>query len=152
MIRSGILRSGLAVGLLAFTACGGSLAPEVKRDITFKVQDRRVALVDCYTRALAFNPTLQADMLVAFEVREGSKQFRSVRLKQGAGISPDLERCVVTELRDIRLDKAPGVRVETTLPVQFTPMVADDGGFDSGGFGADDDGLDEDEDFEDDLK
>ena len=69
----------------SLSACGSSLSNELKREITFKVQDRRVALVDCYTRALALNPTLQAEMLVAFEIREETTRFRSVRLKEGAG-------------------------------------------------------------------
>ncbi|MEL7239252.1 MAG: hypothetical protein AAGK78_10340, partial [Planctomycetota bacterium] len=137
------------LGLALSTGCASGLTTELKRDITFKVQDRRVALVDCYTRALAFNPTLKADMLVAFEIREETKRFRSVRLKQGAGISPDLERCVIEELRDIQLDKAPDVRVEATLPVDFTPLAGGDSGngFSSFGGDDDDDAFDDDEDL-----
>ncbi len=125
----------------SLSACASGLSSELKREITFKVQDRRVALVDCYTRALALNPTLQAEMLVAFEIREETTRLRSVRLKEGAGISPELERCLIEELRDIQLDKAPDVKVETVLPVQFTPI---------GGGGLADDDFEEDED--DDLK
>ncbi len=133
-----ILGVALATGV---AACGGGLSSAIKRDITFKVQDRQPALTDCYSRALALNPTLQADMLVAFEVREETRRFRSVRVKEGAGVSPDLERCLIEELRDIQLDKAPDVKVEATLPVQFTPT----GGVSTGV--GDDMG-----DFDDDLK
>ena len=133
------------------SGCASGLTPELKRHITFKVEDRRVALVDCYTRALALNPTLQADMVIAFEIREETKRLRSVRVKQGAGISPDLERCIVEELRDVQLDKAPDVRIQSELPVQFTPMVSDVGGG-GGDFSDDDEGFDDDFDEDDDLK
>ena len=127
MIRNlTLMTAGLALTSLA-VGCGGGLSNQIKRDITFKVQDRRPALVDCYTRALALNPTLQADMMVAFEIKEDTRRFRSVRVKEGGGVSPDLERCLIEELRDIQLDTAPDTKVETSLPVQFTPVGAGGG-------------------------
>lgn len=143
------------------SSCAAGLTPQLKQHITGKVESQRPALEACYTRALSLNPTLQADLLVAFEIQADSNRFRSVRLKKGAGVSPGLERCLVEALREITLDQRPDVRILSELPVRFTPMarmqanegVSNDEGLEEDdedeGFG-EDEGFDDDEAYEDD--
>ncbi len=128
-LRRVVLTTVVVAGL-SLSACSSGLTPAIKRDITFKIEDRRPALVTCYERVLSFNPTLQASVMVAFEVREDTRRFRSIRIKDGERIDPDLERCLITQLSEIELDRAPDVRVETILPVEFSPLAPEFDSFD----------------------
>ena len=110
----------LFIAVLSLAACAKKgMTPEVRNEITAKLQSTQTPIQACYQRQLATNRKLRG-MVVAQAAITPEGQFAEVSLRRDEPADPVLRFCVVQEIAKLKLDKPTGSRVELeSIPIKF---------------------------------
>lgn len=112
----------LIVGALAASLAGCAkkgMSPEVRSEISAKLATTQEPMQKCYARLLTTNRKLRG-MVVAKAAILPDGQFTEVTLRRDEPADPVLRYCVVQAIAQLRLDKAPGARIELdSVPIKF---------------------------------
>ena len=107
----------ISLGLAACAKKG--MTPEVRNEISAKLQSTQTPIQECYQRQLTVNRKLQG-MVVASAAIAPDGQFGEVTLRRDEPSDPVLKFCVVQEIAKLKLDKGTGARVELeSIPIKF---------------------------------
>ena len=108
----------LAVATATVVGCKSG-NPNLRNEIGAKIASTQPAIQKCYQNILYTNRKVRG-MMVLQMAANAEGQFVDVNTLRDEPANPVLRYCVVQELGKLRLDKAPGKRVEiTSVPVKF---------------------------------
>ena len=110
----------MVIAALALAACAKKgMTPEVRNEISAKLQSTQTPIQACYARQLATNRKLRG-MVVAQAAISPEGQFGEVSLRRDEPADPVLRFCVVQEIAKLKLDKPTGERVVLdSIPIKF---------------------------------
>jgi hypothetical protein len=110
----------LAATVLSLAACAKKgMSPEVRNEISTKLASTQTPIQACYQRQLTVNRKLRG-MVVAQAAISPEGQFGEVMLRRDEPQDPVLRYCIVQEIAKLKLDKAPGQRIEVeSMPIKF---------------------------------
>ena len=93
--------------------------PNLRNEIGAKIASTQPAIQQCYQNVLYTSRKVRG-MMVLQMAANAEGQFIDVNTLRDEPSNPVLRYCVVQELGKLRLDKAPGKRVEiTSVPIRF---------------------------------
>ena len=97
-------------------AAFGGVTP-LPRTIAETIQTMAPTFRGCYNRGLASDPTMQGDVKLQFRI-EPSGSVSSVTKVGGAGLSSEVESCLIKRLQHASFDP-PGTAKTVNLPLRF---------------------------------
>ncbi len=108
------------VAALALTACAKKgMTPEVRSEISAKLESTQQPIQACYQKQLTTNRKLRG-MVVAQAAIAPDGQFGEVTLRRDEPADPVLRFCIVSELAKLKLEKPPGERIVVeSVPMKF---------------------------------
>ncbi|HLL25819.1 MAG TPA: AgmX/PglI C-terminal domain-containing protein [Kofleriaceae bacterium] len=109
----------LAAALAASVMACKSGNPNLRNEIGVKINATQPAIQKCYQNVLYTSRKVRG-MMVLQMAANAEGQFIDVNTLRDEPANPVLRYCVVQELSKLRLDKAPGKRIEiTSVPIKF---------------------------------
>jgi hypothetical protein len=109
----------LAMGA-ALAACKSGADPAVRSAISAQLQSAEAPIQACYQKSLTTNRKLRGMYVVQLAVAADTGQFGEIVLRRDEPQDPVLRYCVTQTLAKLKLDKAPGKRVEVeSVPIKF---------------------------------
>jgi hypothetical protein len=113
----------LVVLLVAGAACAGTgLGDAARNDITARMQTVRDPIAACYETRLKANRRLAGTVEVSVVAEAKTGQFTSVRIERDDLGDPDLNDCIVAEVKKLKLDKPTKTQLTFRYPLHFAPV------------------------------
>lgn len=104
---------------LCVAACKSGQDPAVRNAIGAKLESAQPAIQACYQKSLTTNRKLRG-MVVAQMAVLDSGQFTDISFRRDEPNDPVLRFCVIQQLAQLKLDKAPGKRIQLdSVPIKF---------------------------------
>ncbi len=95
------------------------MSPEVRNEISAKIATTQEPMQKCYARLLTTQRKLRGMVVVQAAIMPDG-QFTEVSLRRDEPQDPVLRFCVVQEIAKLKLDKAPGERIQVeSVPIKF---------------------------------
>lgn len=110
----------LIAAVAALPACAKKgMTPEVRTEISAKLESTQQPIQACYQKQLTTNRKLRG-MVVAQAAIAPDGQFGEITLRRDEPADPILRFCIVSELAKLKLDKPPGERILVeSVPIKF---------------------------------
>ncbi|HEY4176840.1 MAG TPA: AgmX/PglI C-terminal domain-containing protein [Kofleriaceae bacterium] len=107
------------VALLFASACKSGPDPQIHTMIGAKLASAQPTIQDCFQSSLTTNRKLRGMMVLQMAVNEKG-EFVDISTRRDEPNDPVLRFCVTKAFAALKLDKAPGARVQLdSVPVKF---------------------------------
>jgi len=114
--------SKVAIAILAVAGIGCAkqgMSPTLRNDISAKLATTQEPMQKCYARLLTTQRKLKGMVVVQAAILPDG-QFTEVSLRRDEPQDPVLRFCVVQAIAGLKLDKAPGERIQIeSVPIKF---------------------------------
>jgi hypothetical protein len=97
------------------------LGPDVRTDVTARVESTAPTLSECYAQALRDDRKLAGRMVVAFVAAPSSGAFQDVQVIRDDLGHAGLQQCVIEAIAALRLASPQKTTVSVTYPLDFAP-------------------------------
>ena len=115
----------MRVLLLALFLVGGckkaGFGPEVRTDVTARMETARPAISECYRKALREDRKLRGMIVVSFVAAATTGQFQAIQILRDDLGHQALSKCVVDEVAALKLETPKSSNVSITYPLDFAP-------------------------------
>ncbi len=121
-MRTTALAVAAAAVALATGACKhAGTGPEVRADITARMQSIQEPLATCYAKALEANRKLRGVVVVDFTVKADTGEFTQLRVSRDEIGDPTVTQCVLEKMGTLKLATPQKTAVAASYPVDFAP-------------------------------
>lgn len=119
MMKKHIFLGALLASVTGLGACKTGPDPAVRTAIGQKLESAQPGIQACYQKSLTTNRKLRG-MVVAQMAVLDSGQFTEISFRRDEPNDPVLRFCVIQQLAKLKLDKAPGQRIQLdSVPIKF---------------------------------
>jgi hypothetical protein len=112
--------TAIVIAAVALAGCAKKgMAPQVRMEISEKLATTQEPMQKCYARLLTTQRKLRGMVVVQAAILPDG-QFTEVSLRRDEPQDPVLRFCVVQEIAKLKLDRAPGERIQLeSVPIKF---------------------------------
>lgn len=108
---------------VCLTACGGAgLSADVRTDVAARMATAQQPISSCYADALKSNRKLRGMIVLTFAAAPSTGEFTDIVIQHDELGDQNLQRCVVTEVAKLKLQKPQSTRIAvSSYPLHFEP-------------------------------
>jgi hypothetical protein len=111
----------LLVALCATGCTAVAIGPNFRTNLAGAINAAQPQLAECYSQALARNPTTAGQMSITFEVQPNTGLFTATNVGPTQIKDVALQTCVCKVIGGLHVPSAPSVKVAVDYPLSFKP-------------------------------
>lgn len=113
--------AALALSIAGTSGCMAESTVKVKSDMRLSLRTHHDDYRQCYAEALERNADTKGDIVLEFDVKQGAKKARRVKVAESSVGDTTMENCVLRQAKRLRLPVKTPIAFSVRYPVQFRP-------------------------------
>jgi len=118
----------IALGLSMIATLGAAsgcskngMGKEVRSDVSGQMETAQPDFTACYTAALGKSRKVRGMLVLSITAAADSGEFKNITVTRDELGDPDMKKCVIDEVAQLKLEKPQKTNITFSYPLRFSP-------------------------------